>query len=49
MPPLIYANYLDLEKVLTLQNPRSTLAEHDDSKGSPRGTSWFPGSPIRIA
>src|SRR6266404_7911152 len=24
MPPLTYANYLDLEKLLTLQRPRST-------------------------
>src|SRR6202158_6301797 len=30
MPPLTYANYLDLEKVLTLQKPRSTPAEHDE-------------------
>ena len=30
MPPLPYANYLDLEKLLTLQNPRSTPAEHDE-------------------
>ena len=30
MPPLTYANYLDLEKLLTLQNPRSTPAEHDE-------------------
>ena len=31
MPPLTYANYLDLEKLLTLQKPRSTSAEHDES------------------
>src|SRR5437763_7087645 len=30
MPPLTYANYLDLEKLLTLQNPRSTPHEHDE-------------------
>src|SRR3954468_23100951 len=30
MPPLTYANYLDLEKLLTLQNPRSKPAEHDE-------------------
>jgi tryptophan 2,3-dioxygenase len=30
MPPLTYANYLDLEKLLTLQNPRSTPSEHDE-------------------
>ena len=30
MPPLTYANYLDLKKLLTLQNPRSTPAEHDE-------------------
>jgi tryptophan 2,3-dioxygenase len=30
MPPLTYANYLDLEKLLTLQNPRSIPAEHDE-------------------
>jgi tryptophan 2,3-dioxygenase len=30
MPPLTYANYLDLEKLLKLQNPRSTPAEHDE-------------------
>ncbi len=30
MPPLTYANYLDLEKLLTLQCPRSTPAEHDE-------------------
>lgn len=29
-PPLTYASYLDLEKLLTLQNPRSTPAEHDE-------------------
>ncbi len=28
-PPSTYANYLDLEKLLTLQNPRSTSLEHD--------------------
>src|SRR5881409_2696174 len=27
MPPLTYANYLDLEKLITLQKPRSTSAE----------------------
>src|ERR1700732_4328317 len=30
MPPLTYANYLDLEKLLTQQKPRSTPAEHDE-------------------
>src|ERR1700747_3322103 len=30
MPTLTYANYLDLEKLLTLQRPRSTPAEHDE-------------------
>jgi tryptophan 2,3-dioxygenase len=30
MPPLTYANYLDLEKLLALQNPRSTPPEHDE-------------------
>jgi len=30
MPPLTYANYLDLENLLTLQRPRSTPAEHDE-------------------
>src|SRR5436853_3638212 len=30
MLPLTYANYLDLEKLLTLQQPRSTPAEHDE-------------------
>jgi tryptophan 2,3-dioxygenase len=30
MPPLTYASYLDLEKLLTLQNPRSNPAEHDE-------------------
>ncbi len=30
MPPLTYANYLDLEKLLTLQKPRSIPAEHDE-------------------
>src|SRR2546422_3015094 len=30
MPPLTYANYLDLEKLLTLQKPRSTPPEHDE-------------------
>ncbi len=30
MPPLTYANYLDLEKLLTLQKPRSTPTEHDE-------------------
>src|SRR5438132_6283127 len=32
MPPLTYANYLELEKLLTLQNPRSTPAEHDEMR-----------------
>src|SRR2546429_8573067 len=31
MPPLTYANYLDLEKLLTLQKPRSTPLEHDET------------------
>jgi len=30
MPPLTYADYLDLEKLLTLQKPRSTPPEHDE-------------------
>ena len=30
MPPLTYANYLDLEKLLTLQKPRSDPPEHDE-------------------
>jgi tryptophan 2,3-dioxygenase len=30
MPSLTYASYLDLEKLLTLQKPRSTPAEHDE-------------------
>src|SRR5712691_7326775 len=30
MPPLTYADYLDLEKLLTLQRPRSTPPEHDE-------------------
>src|SRR5256714_4506146 len=30
MPPLTYANYLDLEQLLTLQKPRSKPAEHDE-------------------
>jgi len=30
MPPLTYANYLDLEKLLTLQIPRSSPPEHDE-------------------
>src|SRR5437870_8931799 len=30
MPLLTYANYLDLENLLTLQRPRSTPAEHDE-------------------
>src|SRR5260370_5035935 len=30
MPPLTYADYLDLEKLLTMQKPRSTPAEHDE-------------------
>src|SRR5438132_943116 len=30
MPPLTYATYLDLEKLLTMQKPRSTPAEHDE-------------------
>src|ERR1700722_17495001 len=30
MPPLTYANYLDLEKLLALQRPRSTPPEHDE-------------------
>jgi tryptophan 2,3-dioxygenase len=31
MPSLTYASYLDLEKLLTLQKPRSTPAEHDET------------------
>src|SRR5260370_12709095 len=30
MAPLNYGNYLDLEKLLTLQKPRSTPPEHDE-------------------
>src|SRR5439155_21119198 len=30
MPPLTYANYLDLEKLLTMQQPRSKPPEHDE-------------------
>ena len=30
MPPLTYASYLDLERLLTLQKPRSIPAEHDE-------------------
>jgi tryptophan 2,3-dioxygenase len=30
MPALTYADYLDLEKLLTLQRPRSTPPEHDE-------------------
>ena len=30
MPPLTYANYLDLEKLLTMQKPRSKPPEHDE-------------------
>src|ERR1700726_2656198 len=30
MPPLTYATYLDLEKLITMQKPRSTPAEHDE-------------------
>src|SRR5438874_4326993 len=29
-PPLTYASYLDLEKLLTLQRPRSSPPEHDE-------------------
>ena len=31
MLPLTYANYLDLENLLSLQNPRSIPAEHDEA------------------
>ncbi len=31
MPPLTYASYLDLEELLTLQNPRSSPPEHDET------------------
>src|SRR4030095_3617437 len=31
MPPLTYATYLDLEKLLALQKPRSIPAEHDET------------------
>src|SRR6266542_4169443 len=30
-PPLTYATYLDLEKLLALQKPRSTPPEHDET------------------
>ncbi len=36
MPPLTYANCLDLEKLLTFQKPRSTPAEHDEMLNRPR-------------
>src|SRR5437867_12578092 len=29
-PPLTYASYLDLEKLLSLQKPRSSAPEHDE-------------------
>src|SRR5437764_14235922 len=31
MPPLTYGTYLELEKLLTLQKPRSTPPEHDET------------------
>src|SRR5947208_16474130 len=31
MPPLTYASYLDLEKLLSLQKPRSSPPEHDET------------------
>src|SRR5436305_9853635 len=31
MPPLTYATYLELEKLLTLQKPRSSPPEHDET------------------
>src|SRR6266576_408315 len=31
MPALTYASYLDLEKLLTLQKPRSSPPEHDET------------------
>src|SRR5919204_4918081 len=31
MPPLTYASYLDLEKLLALQKPRSSPPEHDET------------------
>ncbi len=30
-PPLTYASYLDLEKLLSLQKPRSSPPEHDET------------------
>src|SRR3989442_12484862 len=30
-PPLTYASYLDLEKLLSLQRPRSSPPEHDET------------------
>src|SRR5213595_4245431 len=30
MPPLTYASYLDLQRLLTLQKPRSSPPEHDE-------------------
>src|SRR5436305_14452155 len=30
-PPLTYANYLDLENLLSLQKPRSNPPEHDET------------------
>jgi tryptophan 2,3-dioxygenase len=31
MPPLTYASYLDLEKLISLQKPRSSPPEHDET------------------
>src|SRR5512132_120868 len=31
MPPLTYASYLDLEELLSLQKPRSSPPEHDET------------------
>lgn len=45
MPSLTYAGYLDLEKLLTLQKPRSTPAEHDEMvrcAGADATTGAFP-------
>lgn len=31
MPPLTYASYLDLKKLLSMQKPRSNPPEHDET------------------
>jgi tryptophan 2,3-dioxygenase len=37
MPPMTYANYLDLEKLFTLPKPRSTSPEHGAGVGATTG------------